>query len=96
MTRHYIINQPGTGYIVAQLEDEYNWCLSNRYVRNFGYRQSDAIEFRNDCNSGRIDERRINFLMDTYTPEPYQYLGKGILRKQERRRQDNGTDKAKE
>lgn len=43
---HYIIEQPGVGYIVAQLETEDNWFLSNRYVRNFGWRQSDAIEFR--------------------------------------------------
>ena len=79
---HYIIEQPGVGYIVAQLETEDNWFLSNRYVRNFGWRQSDAIEFRNDCNSGKIDDKRIKLLMDTYTDQPYQYLGKGNLRKQ--------------
>lgn len=35
MAHHYIVNQPGVGYIVAQLETEDNWHTSNRYVANF-------------------------------------------------------------
>ena len=53
-------------------------------VRCFGYRQTDAIEFRNDCNSGRIDESRIRLLVKTYSDIPYKYLGNGNLRKQRR------------
>lgn len=84
MASYYIDQQPGIGYVVTQLDtanldDGY---LSNRYVRNFGDRQTDAIEFRDDCNNGKIDPRRIKLLMDTYTPQPYKYLGKGNLRKQ--------------
>ncbi len=83
MAHYYIDNQPSVGYVVAQLDtsgldDGY---LSNRYVRNFGDRQSDAIEFRDDCNNGKIDPRRIKLLKDTYTPQPYKYLGNGNLRK---------------
>ncbi len=79
---HYIINRPGVGYIVAQLESADNWYLANRRVCNFGYRQSDAIEFRNDCNRGVIKGNRIRHLMDKYTDTPYKYMGKGILKKQ--------------
>ena len=77
---YYIRNQPGVGYIVCQLErDEVSIGCS--FVRNFGYRQSDAIEFRNDCNNGKIDEKRIKLLIKTYTDQPYKYLGHGTLRK---------------
>lgn len=81
MARYYIINQPEVGYIVAQLETDSNWYMSNRYVRCFGDRQSDAMEFRDDCNEGKIDPKRIKLLMDNYTDQPYKYMGKGILRK---------------
>ena len=61
MASYYIDQQPGIGYVVTQLDtanldDGY---LSNRHVRNFGDRQTDAIEFRDDCNNGKIDPRRI-------------------------------------
>lgn len=82
MARHYIINQEGVGYIVAQLETEENWFLPNRYVRNFGYRQSDAMEFRDDCNSGKISDKRIRLYMLTYTDQPYKYLGNGNVQRQ--------------
>ncbi len=82
MTSYYIINQEGIGYVVAELATEENWHLGNRYVCNFGYRQSDAMEFRNDCNDGKIEPRRIKYLMDNYTRQPYKYCGKGILKKQ--------------
>ena len=84
MVNYYIDLQPGVGYVVTQLDTDGldNGFLSNRYVRNFGDRQSDAIEFRNDCNNGKIEERRIKLLMKTYTVQPYKYMGKGVLRKQ--------------
>lgn len=84
MISYYISLQPGVGYVVTQLDTDgiEHGCLSNRYIRNFGDRQSDAIEFRNDCSNGKIDERRIKLLMQTYTTQPYKYLGKGTLRKQ--------------
>lgn len=82
MAHYYIHNNAGVGYIVAQLENEDNWFRSCRFVCNFGDRQTDAFEFRDDCNNGKIDERRINYLMDKYTDIPYKYMGKGILKKQ--------------
>lgn len=82
MTRYYIHNNAGVGYIVAQLEDESNWFRSCRFVCNFGDRQSDAFEFRDDCNNGVIPENRIKFLMDKYTDTPYKYMDRGILKKQ--------------
>lgn len=81
MIRFYINLIPGVGYVVTRLETD-GGDYSNRYVRNFGDRQSDAMEFRDDCNNGKIDEIRIKLLMDTYTCLPYKYLGKGNLRKQ--------------
>lgn len=81
MPRYYTINQPGVGYIVAQLS-EGDGYIGNRYVRCFGDRQSDAFEFRNDCNAGRIDPRRIAYMCDTYTDVPYRYYGKGRLCRQ--------------
>lgn len=81
MARHYISEQEGVGYIVVQLDTEENWFLSTRNVCCFGWRQSDAMEFRDDCNSGKIEDGRIKYLMDKYTDEPYQYLGKGRIRK---------------
>lgn len=78
--RYYTLTLPGVGYIVAQLS-EGDGYIGNRYVRCFGDRQSDAFEFRNDCNSGMIDYKRIEQLMNTYTDEPYEYQGKGILKK---------------
>ena len=55
MRKFYIDLQPGVGYVVALLDTDGldNGFLSNSYVRNFGFRQSDAIEFRNDCNDGK-------------------------------------------
>ena len=85
MAHHYIVNQPGVGYIVAQLETEDNWYMSNRYVANFGDCQSDAIEFRDDCNNGKIEPRRIKMLMDKYTDKPYKYEPRTkALRKQDK------------
>lgn len=83
MAEYYINNNAGVGYIVAQLDQDGNGYFSNRFIRNFGERQTDAIEFRNDCTSGKIDYKRIKSLCDTYTDQPYKYLGKGILRKQQ-------------
>lgn len=50
-------------------------------VKNFGDRQGDAIEFRNDCRNGVISESRIRLMIRTYTNIPYKYLGKGNCRK---------------
>lgn len=80
---HYYINlNPGIGYVVTQLERDYDWLLGSTSVVNFGDRQSDAIEFRDDCNNGVIDERRIKLLMKTYTNQPYKYMGKGVIKTQ--------------
>lgn len=78
--RCFIDKKPGVGYVVTELElDRY----ARPYpIRNFGDRYSDAIEFRNDCERGVIPEHRINFLIRTYTNQPYQYLGNGNLKKQ--------------
>lgn len=65
------------------MEENNDGYISCRFVRNFGDRQTDAIEFRNDCNNGKIDDRRVKLLMDTYTDQPYIYLGKGNLKKQQ-------------
>ncbi len=78
--RYYICQVPGVGYVVTQLERD-DYIIGNAYVRNFGDRQTDAIEFRDDCNNGKISENRIKLLIKTYTPQPYKYLGKGNLRK---------------
>lgn len=85
MVHYYIRNEVGIGYVVAQLltdDDFIEGCYSCSNIRNFGYRQSDAIEFRNDCRNGVIDERRVKQLINSYTDVPYQYLGKGNVRKQ--------------
>lgn len=77
----YIQNIPGVGYIVTAMENDNDGYISTRYLRNFGERQSDAIEFRDDCRNGKIDYKRIKQLADTYTDTPYRYLGKGNVRK---------------
>lgn len=82
MAEYYINNNAGVGYIVAQLDTDGKGYFSSRFIRNFGDRQTDAIEFRNDCTNCKIDYKRIKYLCDTYTDQPYKYLGKGILRKQ--------------
>lgn len=81
MARYYIHNNTGVGYVVACMEENCEGYLSCRFVRNFGDRQTDAIEFRDDCNNGKIDERRLKLLKETYTEQPYKYMGKGIIRK---------------
>ena len=81
MSHYYINNNVGVGYIVACMEENDCGYISCRFVRNFGDRQTDAIEFRNDCNNGKIDDRRLKLLKDTYTDQPYQYLGKGHIKK---------------
>ncbi len=80
MAKYYINNNPGVGYVVQQLEQD-DWYIGSTSVCNFGDRQTDAIEFRDDCNNGVIDDRRIKLLIKTYTPQPYKYIGKGVLRK---------------
>jgi hypothetical protein len=78
--RNFIDKKPGIGYVVTELElDRY---AKPHPIRNFGDRQSDAIEFRNDCERGVISEQRINLFIRTYTNTPYQYLGNGNLKKQ--------------
>ncbi len=72
--------ESGKGYIVMMMDNDN--VPSVAPVRCFGHRQTDAIEFCNDCNSGRIDESRIRLLVRTYSDVPYKYLGKGNLRKQ--------------
>lgn len=81
MSKYYIRIDPGVGYVVTQLEHDYDWFYGCTSVCNFGDRQSDAMEFRDDCNNGVIDERRIKLMMKTYTIQPYKYMGKGVLRK---------------
>lgn len=85
MIHYYIRNEVDIGYIVARVatdEDFIEGCYSCGFICNFGYRQSDAMAFRDDCKEGRIDPKRIKFLMDKYTDTPYKYMGKGILKKQ--------------
>lgn len=84
MVHYYIRNNTGIGYVVAQLltgDDFIPGCSSCNNIRNFGYRQSDAIEFRNDLRKGLIPESRIKQLVKSYTEQPYRYLGNGNLRK---------------
>ncbi len=75
----FYIEHNAKGYVVARLE--VGSCPSVRYIRNFGDRQGDAMRFRDDCNSGKIDDKRVKQLADTYTPQPYKYLGRGRLAK---------------
>ena len=82
MIHFFIRYESGKGYIVMMMDNDN--IPSVAPVRCFGYRQTDAIEFRNDCNSGRIDESRIRLLVKTYSDIPYKYLGNGNLRKQRR------------
>lgn len=81
MTRFFISNRE-IGYVVMRLEDDGEGWISTDSIRNFGDRQTDAIEFRDDCNDGMIDDKRLKLLIQTYTEQPYKYMGKGILRKQ--------------
>ncbi len=83
MVGYYISNQ-SIGYVVMRYtsgEDFIDGCFSTDSIRNFGDRQTDAIEFRNDLRNGLVPESRIRQLVKTYTDVPYQYLGKGNLRK---------------
>ena len=78
----YFISSQEIGYVVMRLESDGNGWYSSGSIRNFGDRQSDAIEFRDDCRNGKIEPKRINELVRTYTDSPYKYLGKGNVRKQ--------------
>ena len=83
MVEYYVSNQ-SIGYVVmrcASGEDFLDGCSSTNSIRNFGDRQTDAIEFRNDLRKGLIPESRIKMLVKTYTEQPYRYLGNGNLRK---------------
>ncbi len=72
----------GKGYIVNRMNTDQ--VPSVQKVRCFGDRQTDAIEFSRDCAAGIIiQESRVNLLIRTYSDTPYQYLGKGRLRKQQ-------------
>ncbi len=82
MAHYYISNTAGLGYVVRCIRAREDGYMERFPVRCFGDRQSDAMEFRDDCNAGIIDDRRIRFLASTYTEHPYQYYGKGILRRQ--------------
>lgn len=69
MAHYYIDNQPSVGYVVAQLDtsgldDGY---LSNRYVRNFGDRQSDAIEdylYGHELTDSEVGDRVADLDLD--------------------------------
>jgi hypothetical protein len=83
MVEYYISNQ-SIGYVVMLCtsgEDFIDGCFSTASIRNFGDRQSDAIEFRNDLRKGLIPESRIKQFIKSYTEQPYRYLGNGNLRK---------------
>ena len=82
MAHYYISNIEGVGYVVTQMDTDGKGYYSCSFVRNFGDRQTDAIEFRDDCNNCKIDYTRIKLLVKTYTEQPYKYMGKGVLRKQ--------------
>lgn len=81
MAEFYIANNTGVGYVVRRLQSDGNGWYSCDSIRNFGYRQTDAIEFRNDCSNGKIEPKRIEQLIKTYTDQPYKYIGKGNVRK---------------
>lgn len=83
MAQFYITNNPGVGYIVTCMGIDEGGYERNDFVRNFGDRQTDAIEFRNDCNNGKIEDSRVRLLIKSYTQQPYIYLGKGNLKKQQ-------------
>lgn len=84
MTTFFIDNRVGVGYVVMYCSNEGDGWLSSGSVLNFGDRQSDAIEFRNDCNRGVIDWGRIKALSEKYTDRnAYRYLGAGRVRKTE-------------
>ena len=80
MAEYFISNQE-IGYVVMRLESDGNGWYSSDSIRNFGCRQTDAIEFRDDCRNGKIEPKRINQLIQSYTDQPYKYLGKGNVRK---------------
>lgn len=80
MSRFFIACEVGVGYVVEEIAPD---CVpSIRKVRCFGQRQGDAIEFRNACNNGKIDERRVEMLVSSYSRVAYRYLGKGCLAKE--------------
>lgn len=58
---------------IQRLQAALLWCIRCR--------QTDAIEFRDDCRNGKIEPKRINQLIQSYTDQPYKYLGKGNVRK---------------
>lgn len=82
MTHYFIDNREGVGYVVMYATDWQEGCASNGSILNFGDRQSDAIEFRDDCRRGTIAPNRIKALADKYTDKNvYRYLGEGRVHK---------------
>lgn len=63
---------------------EGEWGDSKPYpVANFGDRQSDAIEFRDDCTKEVFPMQRVKVLMRIYASHTkFRYAGKGTLKKQ--------------
>ena len=43
MAEYFIKSRTGVGYVVAQLDSDGNGYFTNRDIRNFGDRQTDAI-----------------------------------------------------
>lgn len=80
MARYFISNQE-IGYVVMRMQSEGDGWYSTDCIRNFGDRQTDAIEFRDDCRNGKIEPKRIQMLINTYTEQPYKYVGRGNVRK---------------
>lgn len=80
MGRFFITHE--SGIVVNYTEGE--WADSKPHpVCNFGDRQSDAIEFRDDCQKELFSMQRVKILMRIYTPHTkFRYAGKGTLKKQ--------------
>lgn len=84
MMHFFIDNRVGVGYVVMYATDFCDGCASSGSILNFGDRQSDAIEFRDDCKRGTIAPNRIKALSAKYTDRnAYRYLGAGRVRKTE-------------
>ncbi len=82
MIHFFIDNREGAGYVVMYCTAYESGWYSSASILNFGDRQSDAIEFRNDCTRGLIDFGRIKALAGKYTDRnAYRYLGDGRIRK---------------
>lgn len=71
------------GWVVKEADlDWANGFLSVSSICNFGEFRADAERFLEDINNGLITKKQLERMSAEYTDQPYEYLGRGKIRKQ--------------